>query len=208
MGPSLSPEDVDALFALADLGVRAGFAGHPAPTVDSQTLLPALLELQGSFVTIEVDGELNGCIGSVVAVEPLGVAVPQLAWKAAFADPRLPALTPAEYPSAEVKVSVLTPLEPVPATSEAELLANLEVGSDGVLIRSGAANATFLPAMWAKLPDPLTFLRHLKAKSGLRPGHWPSDMEAWRYRSSDHRWKAVDIDRRSSSVQTGVGWYR
>lgn len=199
MEPSLSPEDVDALFALADLGVRAGLAGQPAPEVAPETLLPALREPQGAFVTIEVDGELNGCIGSIVPVEPLGVAVPKLAWKAAFADPRLPALTPAEYPAAEIKVSVLTPLEPVPAGSEAELSANLEVGRDGVLIRSGAANATFLPAMWAKVPDPLMFLRHLEAKAGLRPGHWPSDMEAWRYRSTDYRRKAVDIDRRSAA---------
>ena len=208
MAPSLSPEGVDALFALADLGVRAGFAGHPAPTVAPETLLPALQQAQGAFVTIEVDGELNGCIGSVVGVEPLGVAAPQLAWKAAFGDPRLPALTPAEYPSAEIKVSVLTPLERVPAGSEAELMANLEIGRFGVLIRSGAANATFLPAMWGKLPDPLTFLRHLEAKAGLRPGHWPSDMEAWRYRSTEYRRKAVDIDRRFPSVQTGVAWYR
>ena len=33
MEPSLSPEDVDALFALADLGVRAGLDGRPAPAV-------------------------------------------------------------------------------------------------------------------------------------------------------------------------------
>ena len=195
----LSPEDVNALFTLADLGVRAGLAGQPAPDVAPETLLPALREPHGAFVTIEVDGELNGCIGSIVAVEPLGVAVPKLAWKAAFADPRLPALTPAEYPSAEIKISVLTPLEPVPASSEAELLANLEVGRDGVLIRSGAANATFLPVMWDKLPDPPTFIRHLEAKAGLRPGHWPSDMEAWRYRSTDYRRRTVDIDRRSAA---------
>jgi AmmeMemoRadiSam system protein A len=192
----VSPEDVDALFALADLGVRAGLAGQPAPQVDPEILLPALRQPQGAFVTIEVDGELNGCIGSIVAAEPLGVAVPQLAWKAAFADPRLPPLTPAEHPSTEIKISVLTPLEPVAAGSEAELLANLEVGTDGVLIRSGAANATFLPAMWDKLPDPLSFLRHLEAKAGLRPGHWPSDMEAWRYRSTDYRRRTVDIESR------------
>ena len=197
MGPSLSPEDVDALFALADLGVRAGLGGRRAPDVDPETLLLALREPHGAFVTIEVDGELNGCIGSIVAVEPLGVAVPQLAWKAAFADPRLPALTPAEYPSGEIKVSVLSPLEAVPACSESELLANVEVGVDGVLIRSGPANATFLPAMWGKLPDPLTFLRHLEAKAGLRPGSWPRHMEAWRYRSTDYRRRVVEIDRRS-----------
>ena len=198
MEPSLSPEDVDALFGLADLGVRAGLAGQGAPRVDPETLLPALREPRGAFVTIEVDGELNGCIGSIVPVAPLGVAVPELAWKAAFADPRLPALTAAEYPSAELKLSVLTPLEPIPAGSEAELLAHLEVGKDGLLIRSGADDATFIPAMWAKLPDPLAFLRHLEAKAGLGSGRWPANMEAWRYQSSDYRRRAVDIDSRSA----------
>lgn len=199
MEPSLSPEDIDALFALADLGVRAGLGGRPAPQVDPHTARPALRAPQGAFVTIEVDGELNGCIGSIVGVDPLGVAVPLLAWKAAFADPRLPALRPAEYPSAEIKISVLSPLQPVPAGSEAELLSNLEVGTAGVLIRSGAANATFLPAMWGKLPDPRTFLRHLATKAGFRPGHWPSDVEAWRYQSTDYRRRTVDIDRRSAA---------
>ena len=96
-------------------------------------------------------------------------------------------------------MSVLTPMEPIPAGSEAELLANLEVGRDGVLISSGTADATFLPAMWDRLPDPLTFLRHLEAKAGLRPGHWPAPMEAWRYRSSEYRRRTVDIARRSAA---------
>ena len=196
MGPSLSPEELDALFALADLGVRAGLAGHPAPRVDPATLAPALRQPAGAFVTLEVAGDLNGCIGSIVPEAPLGVAVPRLAWAAAFDDPRLPPLTAAEYPSLEIKLSLIGPLEPVHAGSEAELAANLRPGVDGVLIRHGTANATFLPAVWHKVPDALSFLRHLEAKAGLRPGHWPPGMQAWRYTTSDHRRKAVDIDRR------------
>lgn len=194
MEPSLSPEDLDALFALADLGVRAGLAGQPAPTVDPATLAPALREPLGVFVTLQVAGELNGCIGSILAAEPLGAAVPRLAWAAAFADPRLPALTVADYPSLEIKLSLIGPLVPVPASSEAELAANVRPGVDGVLIRCGAANATFLPAVWQKLPDPLTFLRHLEAKAGLRPGRWPRGTEAWRYTTTEHRRNAVDIE--------------
>jgi AmmeMemoRadiSam system protein A len=199
MGPSLSPDDVDALFALADLGVRAGLAGNPEPKVSSETLPPALREPSGVFVTLEVDGQLNGCIGSVVPAEPLGPAVAELAWRAAFADPRLPSLTPEDYPLLEIKLSLIGPLEPVPAGSEAELAAGLRPGVDGVLIRWGAANATFLPAVWAKLPDPVTFLRHLQAKAGLRPGQWPSGIETWRYETVDHRRRAVDIDSRSAA---------
>ncbi|HEX2047927.1 MAG TPA: AmmeMemoRadiSam system protein A [Acidimicrobiales bacterium] len=199
MAPSLSPEDVDALFGLADLGVRAGLAGGRAPTVDAGALAPGLREPMGAFVTLEVDGELNGCIGSLVPAEPLGAAVAELAWRAAFADPRLPPLTPAEYPSLEIKISIVGPLEPVPADTEAELAANLRPGVDGVLIRRGAANATFLPAVWHKLPDPVTFLRHLEAKAGLRPGQWPQGMKAWRYETAEYRRRAAEIQSRPAA---------
>ena len=199
MEPSLSPEELDVLFALADTGVRAGLAGHPAPTVDAATLVPALREPVGVFVTLEVAGDLNGCIGSVVPEAPLGAAVPPLAWAAAFADPRLPPLTAADYPSLEMKLSLIGPLEPLPAETEAQLAAHLRPGVDGVFIRSGDANATFLPAVWQKVSDPLSFLRHLEAKAGVRPGQWPRGMQAWRYTTTEYRRDAVDIDRRSAA---------
>ncbi len=199
MEPSLSPEDVDALFGLADLGIRAGLGGEGPPKLDPETLRPALREPQGVFVTLEVAGELNGCIGSIVSVRPLGAAVVELAWRAAFADPRLPALTPDDYPSLEIKLSLISPLEPVPAGSEEELAANLQVGVDGVFIRWGGQNATFLPAVWPKLPDPITFLRHLEAKAGLRTGQWPRGMEAWRYETAEYRRRAEEIDRQPAA---------
>ncbi|HTJ75592.1 MAG TPA: AmmeMemoRadiSam system protein A [Acidimicrobiales bacterium] len=200
MEPSLSPDEINALFALADLGVRAGLAGRPAPAVDAAVLAPALRQSVGVFVTLEVAGELNGCIGTIEADEPLGAAVPRLAWAAAFADPRLPALTPEQYRALEIKLSILTPLTPVPAASEEEVVAALRPGVDGLLIRSGADNATFLPAVWAKVPDPQAFLRRLEAKAGLRPGTWPAGMRAWRYQASEHRRRAVDIDSSASSA--------
>src|SRR5919202_6678198 len=92
MDPSLwlSPDDVDALFALADTGVRAGLRGERAPRVDVEALRPALREPRGVFVTLEVAGALNGCIGSVVPREPLGAAVPELAWRSGVARPPPP----------------------------------------------------------------------------------------------------------------------
>lgn len=201
MGPSPSPKtyaplgeaELDALFALADLGVRGELEGRPAPTIAVASLVPALREPQGVFVTLEVAGELNGCIGTVEPVEPLGVAVSRLAWAAAFADPRLPPLTAVDYPSLEIKLSLIDPLQPVPATSEAEVVAALRPGVDGLVIRRGTTPAVFLPAVWQKLADPLVFLRHLEAKAGLRPSRWPAGMRAWRYTATEHRRRAADI---------------
>ena len=200
MEPSHSPEELDALFALADLGVRAGLAGQPAPRVDPTILAPALREPAGVFVTLEVAGELNGCIGSVVPTEPIGTAVPRLAWAAAFADPRLPALTAADYPDLDIKLSLISPLSPLPATSEEEVLAGLRPGVDGLLIDHGPANATFLPAVWEKVPDPPTFLHLLEMKAGLRPGQWPTGMRAWRYEATEHRRRASEIPHRRSAA--------
>jgi AmmeMemoRadiSam system protein A len=199
MEPSFSPEDADVLFELADFGVREGLAGRPAPAVDAALLEPALRQRRGVFVTLEVAGELNGCIGTVDAVQAVGAAVPRLAWAAAFDDFRLPALTTADYAELEYKLSLMSPLEEIPAASEDEVLNGLRPGVDGLVIRHGEATGTFLPAVWAKVPDPVDFLRHLESKAGLRPGHWPAGMRAWRYQAEEHRRRAVDIDSRSAA---------
>lgn len=185
--------DLDVLFQLADLGICEGLGGRPAPRVDPASLEPGLRQPRGVFVTLEVAGELNGCVGTVEPVAPVGSAVPRLAWAAAFDDPRLPALTAADYPDLDLKLSLMSPLEPIPAGSEADVLAHLRPGIDGLVLGAGPATATFLPAVWAKVPDPLVFLRHLEMKAGLRPGHWPAGMQAWRYQAEEHRRRATEI---------------
>lgn len=200
MGRLSLPEDLDVLFELADLGVREGLAGRPAPLVDTNMLAPALREPRGAFVTLEVAGQLNGCIGTVEPVEPVGAAVPRLARAAAFDDPRLPALTASQYFETEIKLSLMSPLEEIGAASETDVLGALRPGVDGLVIRRGWATATFLPAVWAKVPEPVEFLRHLQLKAGLRPGHWPAGMRAWRYQATEHRRRAVDIPHRRSAA--------
>jgi len=200
MEPSLSPEDVDVLFELADFGVHEGLAGRRPPVVDPASLDSALRRPAGVFVTVEVAGELNGCIGTVEAVQPLGAAVPRLAWAAAFEDPRLPALTAAEYPNVEFKLSVMSPLTEIPAATEADVAAALRANVDGLVLRHGGETATFLPAVWAKVPDPLDFVRHLEHKAGLRPGRWPAGMRAWTYTAAEYRRRAVDIPHRQPAA--------
>jgi AmmeMemoRadiSam system protein A len=203
MEPSPSPDgpervtagDVGTLFLLADAAVRAGLAGQAPPEVRPDALTPALREPAGVFVTLDAAGGLNGCVGAVAPVEPLGPAVPRLAWTAAFADPRMPSLTAADYPSLEIKLSLLSALTPLGVATESELAAMLRPGVDGVMIRRGTAQATFLPAVWQTLPDPVRFLRHLEAKAGLRPGAWPPGAQAWRYTTTEHRRRASKVGR-------------
>lgn len=176
-----SPSASEQLLDLAEESIRRGLAGLPrlVPDLDG---LPDEVRAPGSaFVTVTVDGELNGCIGTMEATEPLGLAVARLAHDAAFADPRLPRLRPDDWPHTAIKISVLGPMVPMDVGSEAELVAELRPGVDGVLLDASGRRGTFLPAVWETLPDPLDFVRHLEVKAGLRPGHWPAGARVWRY---------------------------
>jgi len=60
----------------------------------------------------------------------------------------------------------------------------IEPGRDGLILEEGAARGTFLPTVWESLPEPCTFLRHLKRKAGLlRPDHWSDRIRVRRYRT-------------------------
>lgn len=186
MAPSPSAETVldadeaELLLDIADAAVVTGLRGGP-PTVRAAALPPALRADVGVFVTLTVDGELNGCIGSIEGVEPLAHGTARHAWSAAFADPRLPPLQRADYPRLTIDVSVLSPLTPMRAATRQDVLTDLERGVHGLVIAVDRHQAAFLPAVWDQLPEPEMFLDHLQAKAGLAPGRWPTGTRAWRF---------------------------
>ena len=177
----LTPHERELLLDIADAAIVGGFLGVP-PSAPPDALLPgALREHVGVFVTLMVDGQLNGCIGSMEGVEPLGHGVARHAWSAAFADPRLPRLRPMDYSRLRIEVSVLSPLTAMLAVSRHQVLDQLRPGVDGLVIAAGSRQGLFLPAMWEQLPEPEVFLDHLLLKVGLVPGWWPEGMRAWRF---------------------------
>ena len=128
-----------------------------------------------TFVTLKVEGELRGCVGSLQPRRPLGEDVRANAQAAAFDDPRFPPLDRAEYDALEVEVSVLSASAPIVVASERELHAQLRPGIDGVTLQWGGRRATFLPQVWESLPDPRDFLGHLKRKAGLPLDFWSTN---------------------------------
>lgn len=148
----------------------------------AEAALPAeLRELRASFVTLTIRGELRGCCGTLEARRTLVTDVWHNARASAFGDPRFPPLESWEWRHVDLEVSVLSPLERVPVRSEAELLARLVPGEDGLVIAWRGSRATFLPKVWEQLRDPADFLGHLKRKAGWAPGFWAEDVEVWRY---------------------------
>lgn len=148
------------------------------PTVNT----PDWLSQPGaSFVTLTIDQDLRGCIGSLAAWRPLGQDVPANALAAAFDDPRFPPLSRSEYPQVVIEVSVLSATEPIEFAPRADLLAQLRPGVDGLVLTAPGHRGTFLPQVWVELPEPADFLDHLLRKAGLPVSYWGSDVTIERY---------------------------
>lgn len=154
--------------------------GQLAPYAD-EPHDPQLNRPSASFVTLRVGEELRGCCGTIEPARPLGEDVWNNAYASAFADPRFPPLTRREWPDTNIQISVLSEPARLDVHSEAELLAVLRPGRDGLILQHGQRRSTFLPAVWEQLPEPDQFVRHLKMKAGWPSNFWPADMEAWCY---------------------------
>ena len=160
---------------------RRSVASRRTPDVDPNDYPEPLRAIQSTFVTLRLDGELRGCIGSLQADLPLVADVARSAFKAAFEDPRFSPVTAQERQRLEIQISVLSRAEPMSFASEADLVARLRPGIDGLVLGEEDLRATFLPDVWESLPDPSDFVARLKRKAGLAADYWSPHMRASRY---------------------------
>lgn len=173
--------DQEVLLALAEASIRHGLQhGRPLP-VDSAAYTAPLQQQRASFVTLLKQGQLRGCIGHLEATQPLVADVAANAYSAAFQDPRFPSVTAAELPLLDIHLSLLTPAQPLTFDSEADLINLLRPGKDGLILEEGHHRGTFLPSVWAQLPDPKAFVTQLKIKAGLPANHWSENIRVFRY---------------------------
>lgn len=169
------------LMAVARGSIEHGLAhGRPLQVTPSEYHRD-LKAVRASFVTLQIRGQLRGCIGHLEAVQPVVVDVAENAFAAAFGDPRFNPLTEAEWPDVDVHLSLLTPPEAMRFRDEADLLGQIRAGEDGLILQDGPNRGTFLPSVWESLPDPVDFLIHLKHKAGLAANHWSDSVAVYRY---------------------------
>ena len=142
---------------------------------DDAVTSPRFSERRGTFVTLTIDGCLRGCIGHIIPNESLIEGIRVNAINAAFRDPRFSPLTKAEWEKVKIEISILSEPQPCSYADATDLLNKLRPGTDGVIIKKGHAQATFLPQVWEQLPDQEEFLTHLCAKAGLDGHAWKGD---------------------------------
>lgn len=177
----LSPHDRLRLLKVARASIQQGLEHGQALEVKLDDYPETLQPLRATFVTLEIEGQLRGCIGALKAHQPLVQDVAEHAHAAAFGDPRFPGVTAKEFPRLDIYISVLSPPEPLRFASEAELLKQLRPGLDGLILQFRNHRATFLPAVWESLSDPYVFLVQLKQKAGLPLDFWSPELRAERY---------------------------
>ena len=193
--PSLSTEDRRAVLRVVTSTI-AGALGDSArrvPDVDPASFSTELQRPRGTFVTLHRRGRLRGCRGSIAPSAPLIVDVARSARAAAFFDERFSPISADEIRELDVHVSVLGTPTALPVESEADLLASLRKGRDGLIMKSESQQALFLPAMWKKLPEPRGFVAHLKEKAGLPREFWSSTLSWQRFEVEEFSGRCADF---------------
>lgn len=165
-------EQKQALLYVAKQSILQGLKSHQPLSIDVKQLpFPAEL-CRDSFVTLEKQGQLRGCIGSIQAHRQIALDVCENAFKAAFHDPRFPPVTESEVNDIALSISLLSPFVPIQFSSEADLLQKIRPGIEGIVIQDQQKSALFLPHVWSQLPDREQFLQALKKKAGFATTYW------------------------------------
>ena len=174
------------LLRLARSSIEYGLVHGEPQLIQYDELSAVLREPTATFTTLRIDKELRGCRGTLKATRPLAEDVSWTAFQAAFEDPRFNPVAEHELTAISLEVSLLSPMEPLPVTDEADLLAKLTPGTDGLVILAHGRSATFLPTVWGQLPEPQEFLAALKAKCGVKRDFWSDEFEFLRYRTTSY----------------------
>lgn len=128
---------------------------------------------RGVFVTLYKGEELRGCIGYPEPIMQLNEAVFQAAKGAAFEDSRFSLLKEEELKDIRIEVSVLTPPELIEVKSSEEYLDNINVGEDGLVIRSQLGSGLLLPQVATEYGwSAEEFLQQTCIKAGLSVDDW------------------------------------
>lgn len=135
-----------------------------------------LRKKSGAFVSVYVNENLRGCIGTFSESEPLFKNVQLMALQAAFEDDRFDPISIEDTKELTVEISVLSPRLKIHDPEE------IEIGTHGIYLIHGIRRATLLPQVAVKYNyNAVEFLECCaKNKLGLSKDSW-KDSELFVY---------------------------
>ena len=178
----LTDIDKSRLHKIAIKAIEHGLTTGQTKTLKLADFDETLRQKAATFVSLNKQGELRGCIGILQPLRPLVEDVAHNAYAAAFNDHRFKPVTADELDALELHISILTTPVDMFFSSEQDLLDQLIPGEDGIIFEDGNARATFLPSVWDNISDKRQFLKHLKLKAGLPANHWSDTVKIQRYK--------------------------
>ena len=195
--PSTNPysqEQQALLLSIAAQSIKSGLEKGLSLSIDATHYPSPLSDIRATFVTLEIESQLRGCIGMLQASRPLVEDVAENAFAAAFRDPRFPGLTNHEFEQLEIHISILSIPEHVSFENESDLIHKIRPNIDGLILSEGYQRGTFLPSVWESLPTPELFLQQLKQKAGLHRDYWSDTIQIERYTTHSFGAPIADIE--------------
>lgn len=153
------------LLKAARESIRTAFGGADIPKPDYDKF-PVLKEYKGAFVTLTINSELRGCIGYLIAQQPLFDIVCEVAKQAAFSDPRFPSLKEIEMDAIKIEISVLSSFTPIKSYDQ------IEIGKHGLLLEEGGRGLLLPQVAVEHKMNREEFLSAVCRKAGLYSEYW------------------------------------
>ena len=144
-------------------------------TEPSGALPPELTNRAGVFVSLKKQGQLRGCIGTILPTQPSAAReIIRNAVSAATEDPRFSQVTSAELDELEVSVDILSSPERI------ESMDKLDPKRFGVIVRRGSRSGVLLPDL-AGVDTVEDQVDIACEKAGIRSGE-PVDLDRFEVR--------------------------
>ena len=166
LSTSLDDDDRRMLLRIARDAINR-YLQSPGEIDPPDELTPGLKRYVGAFVTLHLNKDLRGCVGSLTCDKTVAETVAEVAVSAAFEDYRFDQLSRDDIERMNIEVSVLSEFTPIDDISQ------VVPGKHGLWVESEQGKGLLLPQVaeqhgW----DRETFLRQTCVKAGLSPSDW------------------------------------
>jgi len=182
-----SIDDAKELISLARQAIEDFYIDENTEEKVPDEIKEKYKEKRGVFVSIYVDGELQGCIGFPYPVFSLWKGVIKAAVGAAFEDPRFPPLLRKDYEKSRIELTILTEPEPIEIKEVEDYLKKIKIGKHGLMVKDAFGTGLLLPQV--AVDEGWTveeFLNYTCMKAGL-------DADCWRNKRRNVYWFEAQI---------------